>query len=88
MLAILERAQFLLNSSLGGQLFSDLKLSRNLIDSGIENDLKIDLQNLVWIGQAISGDSLGAPWGPPGVQGVEIDDSGRRFGSIKFSSKS
>ena len=41
-LAILERVQFPLKSSSGGQLFSDFKLSRNLIDSGIENDLNID----------------------------------------------
>ena len=69
-------------SSLGGQLFSDFKLHRNFIDSGIENDLKIDPKNLVWISHSTSGDSQGTPWGPPGVQGLEIDDSGGRFESI------
>ena len=43
---------------------------------------------------ALSGGSLGTPWEPPGAQGHEIDDSGRRFRSIfdlqsiKFDSKS
>mgnify|MGYP006864326907 CR=1 FL=1 len=81
-LAILERAQFPLKSSPGCQLFSDFKLSRNLIDSGIENDLKIDPKNLPWICYSSSGDSQGTPWGPPWVQGLEIDDSGRRFERI------
>ena len=71
----MERAQFPLKSSLGGQLFSDFKLTRNLIDSGIENDLKIDPKNLLRITVSTSGDSQGTPWVPPGAQGLEIDDS-------------
>ena len=81
-LAILERVQLPLKSSYGCQLFSDFKLSRNLIDSGIENDLKIDPKNLPWISYSTSADSFGRPWGPPGVQGHEIDDSGRQLESI------
>ena len=58
-------------------------MTRKLIDSGIENDLKIVPKNLVRIPISTSGDSQGTtPWGSPGVQGLEIDDSGGRFGSI------
>ena len=60
----------------------DLKLSQNLIDSGIENVLKIYTKNLAQISYSTSVDSFGSPWEPPGVQGHEIDDSGCRFGSI------
>ena len=81
-LAILERPQFPLKSSPGCQLFNDFKQSRNLIDSGIENDLKIDPKNLPQKCISTSGDSQGTPWGPPGVQGFEIDDSGRQLESI------
>ena len=45
----------------------------------MKKDLKIDPKNLDRTSQATSGESLGTPWGPPGVQGLEINDSGRRF---------
>ena len=81
-LVILERVQFPLKSSPGSQHFIDSKLSRSLIDSGIENDLKIKPKNLAQICISASGDSQGTPWRPPWVQGLEIDDSGRRFECI------
>ena len=59
----------------GGQLLSDFKLSRNLIDSGMENDIKIDPKNLPWMTCSTLGSSLGTPWEHPGIQGPEIDDS-------------
>ena len=60
----------------------NFKSTRKLIDSGIENYLKIEAKNRSWASCSTSGDSLGTPWGSPGVQGHEIDESGCRFGSI------
>ena len=50
------------------------KSTRNLMDSSIKNDLKIDPKNRIWIRRATLGDPLetplGAPWAPGDVQAV------------------
>ena len=73
-------------SSMGVKILSRrsfvYKLSRNLIDFGIKNNLKIDTKKLVRTDRSTLGDLLGTPWGPPGSPGAEIDDFGGRFGTI------
>ena len=68
-----EASSISIKTSPRDHLFSDFKLYGNLIDSGIENDLKIDTKKLAQTGRSTLGDSLATPWGPPGThQGHEI----------------